>query len=156
MTSALGAIIVVVVLLVGGTVVGALLSPSTPASSPDVQTCPGATTVTIGASTYWSCNATLDWSGVGFVPAELASVSFQGVLFVVYGYNTMDCPVVNVTGNEATGATFAFLIYPSPVNCDMSQPTVFSPDGAVGATWDGGLTGASGGFGTIQLLVRSS
>ncbi len=156
MASVLAAIIMIVVMLAGGTVVGALLSPSAPASSPGVQTCPEATTVTIGASTYWSCNAKLDWSGVGFVPAELARVSFQRVLFAVYGYNTMDCDVVNVTGNESTGAAFAFLIYPIPLNCDMSQPTVFSTDGAVGATWDGGVTGATGGFGTIQLLVRSS
>ncbi|HYA57660.1 MAG TPA: hypothetical protein VEH57_04250 [Thermoplasmata archaeon] len=93
------------------------------------------------------CNASLNWNGVGFTPTVLAQVSFGGALFVVYGYNTIDCPVVNVTGLEPGNVSFHFLIYPVPSDCPLfPTPTVLSPDQSVGATWTGGPT--------ILLLVR--
>lgn len=141
---------------VGSVVAISALSPTGPNSLvPPTkvveQTCPPTTNVTVDGAVYWSCDATLYWNDSLQGPAffsvqQLATVSFQGILFNITGYNTAECPVVNVTGQEPSGATYSFLIYPTPLNCQFTQPTVLSPDYVFGATWNGGAS--------IQVLVR--
>jgi len=69
-------------------------------------------------------------------------------LFSIRGYNTMDCPVVNVTGVEPGGSSASFFIAPVPLNCQFATPTVFSPDHDFGATWGGGSP--------IEIFVRAA
>ena len=136
--------------------IGALY-PSPPAVSQTSinlrdQTCALSTNLTVNGTLYSSCNATLYWIEIPspqtfFSIQHLATVSFQGVSFNITGYNTMECPVVNVSGKEAAGATYTFLIYPTPLNCQFTQATAFSPDLDFGATWTGGSS--------IQVLVRA-
>ncbi len=108
--------------------------------------CPSSGLVSYNETEYSACNATLSWSQVGFNQTRLVSATLDGAQFTVYGYDTMECPVVNVTGVEPSGASFHFLIAPTPMNCEFEHPLVLSPDHFVGAVWDGGSS--------IQLLVR--
>jgi hypothetical protein len=114
------------------------------------QSCPPTTTVTVNETVYWSCTATLYWNPSvepeNFTVQELAVVPFQGVLFNITGYVTMDCPVVNVTGHETAGMTYSLWIFAIPMNCQYVHPTVLSQDQNFGATWNGGSS--------IQVLVR--
>jgi hypothetical protein len=149
---ALPAIYVTISLVAAGGAAGIIIGISLPGSSgslsTEVQTCPANTTILVNTTTYWACIITIDWSSASapFVNTSHVYVAFHGVMFDVYGYNTIDCPVVNITGHETSGATFSFLIYPVPLNCQLTQPTVFSPDHDFGATWNG--------MSSVQLLVR--
>jgi hypothetical protein len=113
--------------------------PSGPLSGPRT-TCAGTTQEDVKGTTYWACNATLDWTGVGYSPTKLASISYLDIQFVVYGYNTVDCipGAVNVTGQESNGTSYSFLIYREPLDCQVAQPTAISPDKGFGSTWYGG------------------
>jgi hypothetical protein len=100
---------------------------------------------------YRTCEITPDWSRggpSGFTPTEIAKTTFSGVFFDLYAYNTMNSPVVNVTGIELSGVTEFFLIAPCPEVCNQTNFTVISQDSDFGATWD--INGA-----TISLLVRT-
>lgn len=154
-------IALVITLAVVGALLGAVFavgafSPSGPTilsqpGSSREQTCPPTTTVKVNGTVYWSCSAILYWSAntsLMFAVQQLATVSFQGVLFNISGQRTMDCPVVNVTGREPTAATYSLLIGAVPFDCQLTQPTVFSPDHDFGATWNG--------VDSIQVLVRPS
>ncbi len=107
-------------------------------------------TTTIGGITY-------EWESVRVVtnplsgPYDVAQtiVDFQSVHFRLFIYDTVDCPVLNVSGTEPTGVSYSFVIYPIPFNCEMRRPTVISIDGTFGASWQGRST-------TVSLLVRVS
>jgi len=158
-TVALVVLLAVVVAVLASVFAIGMLSPTGPGSSLQslglrVQTCPTATNITFNGTAYTSCNATLYWSTSFESPQQmfavqrLATVLFEGVSFNISGYNTVDCSVVDVTGREPTGATYSFLVYPVPVNCQFTEPTVFAPDNYFGATWTGGNW--------IQVLVRAT
>ena len=117
-------------------------------SPPVAPPCVPSGSVSVNNTTYDSCTAALDWAGTGTASQPLVRTTFNGVRFQVSGYNTADCSVVNVTGEESSGAAYSLLIYPAPFNCTFDQPTALFPDGAFGATWSGGAT--------IQLLVKAS
>ena len=112
--------------------------------------CPGNGTVVFNGTVYATCGATIQWPA-WINPSGTTNhtlVDFHGVAFDIVGYLTTECTVVRVTGQEPGGATFSFLIYPTPVNCQFVTPTVLSADGMFGATWHGGAS--------IDLLVRTS
>lgn len=154
----------IIALVITLAIVGALLgaafaagafSPSGPTvlSQPESsreQTCPLPTIVNVNGTFYWSCSAILYWSAnisQMFAVQQLATVSFQGVLFNISGQRTMDCSILNVTGRELTAATYSFLIHPAAFStCQFTQP-IFSPDHDFGATWNGGRW--------FQVLVRA-
>jgi len=136
-----------------------MILASSPAGQPGArptnttaESCAPGPNVTFDGEVYASCNATLAWNTTyesfqqWYGVQSLANVSLRGVVFNVTGYNTMDCPVVNVTGHEPMGNTYSFLIYPIPDGCQFNTPTVLSPDHSFGATWTGGDS--------IQILVR--
>lgn len=109
-------------------------------------------TTTIGGVAYYNGSVDVVTNPLFSPVANQTTAEFQGVLFRFAIYETMKCParpVLNVTGTEPSGVTFSFLITPVPRNCAMQHPTVLSPDGAFGATWQG--TSA-----TVILLVRVS
>lgn len=104
-----------------------------------VSGCPGTTEVLVDNLGYYStCNVTLSWPSGFPVSTPVINVTLAGVALSVYAYETMDCPVLSVTGHETGGTVQTFLIYPTPVNCEWNTPTVFSADGTFGATWTGG------------------
>jgi hypothetical protein len=148
-----GAYVAILLVCVAG-VVGVLVVVSTSGPSPPMptgatfQTCPGNATIEINGTNYWTCNVTLNWAGVRlFNTTPHIHAALHGVAFDVYGYPTMECPVVAVTGNETGGASFSLYIAPSPVNCTLMEPTVVSPDHDFGATWNWGAS--------VELLVRA-
>jgi hypothetical protein len=127
-----------------GEAVVATLAPTGPSD----PACGSTGSVSVNNTSYWACQATLDWAAVdGTAPGVLLATTFHGVQFTVDGYNTADCSVVNVTGVEPSGATDSFLIAPAPIDCQVASPTVFSADSAFGASWSGGSS--------IELLVRA-
>jgi len=67
-------------------------------------------------------------------------VRFHNVTFDLFGYETYDCPVVNVTGHEANGSAFDFLVAKSPLTCNggIQGPVKLSQDGDVGVSWSMG------------------
>ncbi len=105
-------------------------------------------TLTENGSIYRTCTAVLDWSNVWYSPKELATTVFEGVFFVLHGYDTRESLVVNVTGHESSNVTQSFLLdtWCGP-GCSLPTVTVLSPDGAFGGIWDGGSS--------VTLLVRS-
>jgi hypothetical protein len=119
---------------------------------PRTVPCPASASIQFAGTPYVSCDASLNWSGVGLWPAPMqtpdTNVSLDGVAFAVFGYATEDCAVVNVTGAVAGGPADSFLIYPTPDGCDLLHPTAFAPDGAFGASWDGNSV--------VVLLVRAA
>ena len=131
-------LILVVVAAVGGATIydlGGNLSPSPPAGIRVIH----------GTSYYWTyVNAPVNDMGHPYAHQRYAQ--FEGVLFRVFIYDTMDCPVLNVTGTESGGLTYSFLIYPSPLSCELTRPTVFAPDGMFGASWNETTT--------VTLLVK--
>jgi hypothetical protein len=74
-------------------------------------------------------------------------VTFHGARCTVEGYDAAECSVVNVTGDEPPGAAHSLRICPSPLDRQVTEPTVLSPDAPFGATWSGGSA--------IELLVRT-
>jgi hypothetical protein len=104
--------------------------------------------VRLSSVNYWYCDARLNWTNYSYVPTEFVNLTFRGVVFKVSGYDTIDCPVVEVVGTESGGPHYSFLIYGTPMNCNITTPAVFSPDGLFGAGWSGGLS--------IRLLVRTA
>ena len=92
-------------------------------------------TMTLNGTSY-------DWTNVTppvtdlFAPCcRMLNVSFEGVLFRLFIYATMECSVLNVTGTELGGSTYSFLVYPIPANCRNWRPLVLAPDGVFGAIW---------------------
>jgi hypothetical protein len=144
---AVGAAIALAGLAAGGfTSSGAARGSVVPMAGPAVS-CPATTSVPGDGGTFASCAIPLSWGLVG--PAgstPVVTTEFDGVSFYVYAYETIDCPVVNVTGHETGGATFSFLICPSPDNCQFAQPLVYSADHVFGAEWTGGSS--------VLLLAR--
>jgi hypothetical protein len=129
-----------------------LVSNSSPAGAPlnlapESPACPDQGTVQLNGVAYVDCNVAISWEGVGFGQVEFARISLASVLFVVNGYNTMDCPVLNITGTEPSGIAFQFFAAPIPSDCGAAIPPVFSADHAVGAIWHQ--------WWDVQLLVRS-
>lgn len=120
-------------------------SPRTPSPISAAPACPAASQVSRDGESYASCNVTLTWPPLPPGPASLTlttaviNVTLEGVGLSVYGYSTVDCPVLSVSGHEPSGVSSSFLIYPIPDGCVSDQPTVFSSDGTFGATWTGGL-----------------
>lgn len=115
--------------------------------APQSPACPAQGTVELNGTMYVDCQIAISWEGVGFRQVVLAQVSLASALFVVSGYNTMDCPVLNITGTEPSGNAFQFYAAPIPSDCAAAMPPVFSPDHTVGAIWHQ--------WWVIQLLVRS-
>jgi len=151
----LALIVVLVGLTAGAYAVGSSGAPATGSMlpTPPPPACPAVGNASVQGRLYWSCEMSLDWGNLsgaaGGFPGgstRAVEVSLHGVFFRVYGYDTEDCPVVSVTGNESNGSSYSFLIYPAPLNCEFNVPTVLSPDGVFGATWTGGAG--------VQVLVR--
>ncbi len=107
----------------------------------------GVSITTINGIAYYAMDVTAPSNDAWHPYAHQDNVSFEGVLFRVFSYDTADCPVLNVTGTEVTGATYSFLSYPVPLNCQMVRPMVLSPDGVFGAIWHQTAT--------VTLLVKA-
>lgn len=118
-------------------------------STSSYQTCSSLGTAEINGTEYAICTVSINWGfwGLQYPRTSPIHLNVDGVLFNVYGYATIDCPVVNVTGQEPNGSSYSFLIYPTPLGCIFDRPTVFSADGEFGATWTGGSS--------LELLVRA-
>lgn len=114
----------------------------------DFGFCSPTPSVVENGSIYRTCVVSLDWNNVWYSPKEIASTNFEGVYFVLYGYNTYESPVVNITGQVHSGTTQSILVttWCGP-DCSPPNVTLLSSDGAFGTSWDGGST--------ITLLVRS-
>lgn len=101
------------------------------------QPSPPATTgtTTINATSYYWTNVTPPVTRLMQPCCQMLNVSFEGVHFRVFIYQTMECDVLNVTGTELGGPTYSFLVYPTPLNCQNWRPMVLAPDGVFGAIW---------------------
>jgi len=120
--------------------------------TPAVPPCSGSTSLQVDRVAYWGCTAE-----VNFAPAGLGSntsrdvthtlVNFHHVSFDAYGYFTMECPVLSVSGMEANGSNFSLLIYMAPTNCRSGNETVLTSDSSAGAIW-------TGQDANVTLLVR--
>ncbi len=114
--------------------------------------CPATTPTSINETGYLSCSTSAvfgsAWSNVTKIPRT--NVTFEGVSFVLFGYNTMECPVLSVSGHEANGTSFGFLIYGGVGgNCLARNPTVLTPDHDAGASWSVAVQ-------YVTLLVRAT
>ncbi len=92
-------------------------------------------TMTVNGTSYYWTNVTPPVTKVFQPCCQMLNVSFEGVHFRVFIYETMECDVLNVTGTESGGPTYSFLIYPTPLNCQNWRPMVLAPDGVFGAIW---------------------
>lgn len=150
-TIAVGAALVAVVIgmaLEGPAPAGRGVTQPTAPGQQVTRNCSTTGATKLSSGSYWYCDVTLNWTGWLPNVTELANVTFHGVLFNVSGYDTMECPVLQVTGYETGGPSYSFLIYATPLNCNYTHPTVLAPDGLFGASWNGEPV--------VQLLVRAS
>jgi len=102
--------------------------------------CPMTTTAVYNNSLYWTCSAEIHFAPISSDPSNHVThtyVKSHNVSFDLFGYETYDCPVVNVSGHEANGSMFSFLIAKSPLTCNggIQGPVKLSPDGDVGGSW---------------------